>query len=101
MCKFCNNKAKPIILNVERDGIMDEKVQVFQATIKGNELMFEIISNHLSTYFNLTTLKKRILYCPICGRNGEPIDCSTLEDEPVIVADNEADRQALRDCFKG
>ena len=37
----------------------------------------------------------------ICGRNGEPIDCSTLEDEPVIVADNEADRQALRDCFKG
>ena len=34
------------------------------------------------------------------GRNGEPIDCSTLEDEPVIVADNEADRQALRDCFK-
>lgn len=35
----------------------------------------------------------------IGGRNGEPIDCSTLEDEPVIVADNEADRQALRDCF--
>lgn len=37
----------------------------------------------------------------IGGRNGEPIDCYTLEDEPVIVADNEADRQALRDCFKG
>lgn len=36
----------------------------------------------------------------IGGRNGEPIDCSTLGDEPVIVADNEADRQALRDCFK-
>lgn len=36
----------------------------------------------------------------IDGRNGEPIDCSTLEDEPVIVADNEAGRQALRDCFK-
>lgn len=36
----------------------------------------------------------------IGGRNGEPIDCSTLEDEPVILADNEADRQALRDCFK-
>lgn len=36
----------------------------------------------------------------IGGRNGEPIDCSTLEDEPVIEADNEADRQALRDCFK-
>ena len=36
----------------------------------------------------------------IAGRNGEPIDCSTLEDEPVIVADNEADRKALRDCFK-
>ena len=36
----------------------------------------------------------------IGGRNGEYIDCSTLEDEPVIVADNEADRQALRDCFK-
>lgn len=32
----------------------------------------------------------------IGGRNGEPIDCSTLEDEPLIVADNEADRQALR-----
>ena len=31
---------------------------------------------------------------------GEHIDCSTLGDEPVIVADNEADRQALRDCFK-
>ena len=34
------------------------------------------------------------------GGNGEVIDCSTLEDEPVIVADNEADRQALKDCFK-
>lgn len=37
----------------------------------------------------------------IGGRNGEPIDCSTLDDEPVIVEDNEADRKALRDCFKG
>lgn len=36
----------------------------------------------------------------IGGLNGKPIDCSTLGDEPVIVADNEADRQALRDCFK-
>ena len=36
----------------------------------------------------------------ITGKNGEHIDCSTLEDEPVIVADNEADRQAFRDCFK-
>ena len=36
----------------------------------------------------------------ITCRNGEYIDCYTLEDEPVIVADNEADRQALRDCFK-
>ena len=34
------------------------------------------------------------------GLNGEPIDCSTLEDEPVIAADNEADRQSLRACFK-
>lgn len=32
----------------------------------------------------------------IGGLNGKPIDCSTLEDEPVIVADNEADRQAFR-----
>ena len=37
----------------------------------------------------------------IGGRNGEPIDCYTLEDEPVIVEDDEADRQALRDCFEG
>ena len=36
----------------------------------------------------------------ISGRNGEPIDCFTLEDEPVIVADNEADGRALRDCLK-
>ena len=36
----------------------------------------------------------------IGGLNGEPIDCSTLEDEPVIVADNEADKQALKNCFK-
>lgn len=32
----------------------------------------------------------------IGGLNGKPIDCSALEDEPVIVADNEVDRQALR-----
>jgi hypothetical protein len=32
----------------------------------------------------------------IGGRNGKPIDCSTLEDKPVVVADNEADRQAFR-----
>lgn len=68
MCKFCNNKAKPIILNAEQDGIMNEKIQVFQATIKGNELMFEIVSNYLPTDFNLTTLKKQISYCPMCGR---------------------------------
>lgn len=36
----------------------------------------------------------------ISGLNGEPIDCSTLGDKPVIVADNEADRQALKDCFR-
>ena len=36
----------------------------------------------------------------IGGRNGKVIDCSTLEDEPVIEADIEADRQALKDCFK-
>ena len=36
----------------------------------------------------------------IGGRNGEYIDCSTLEDEPVIVADNEEDRMSFRDCFK-
>ena len=35
----------------------------------------------------------------IGGRNGEPIDCSTLEDEPVIVANNEADMQKLYECF--
>ena len=36
----------------------------------------------------------------IGGRNGKPIDCSTLEDKPVIKADNEAGRQALKDCYK-
>lgn len=35
----------------------------------------------------------------IGDRNGKPIDCSTLEDEPVIVADNEADRQAFREAL--
>ena len=35
----------------------------------------------------------------ISGRNGEPIDCSTLEDKPVIKADNEADRQKFYECF--
>lgn len=35
----------------------------------------------------------------IGGRNGEPIDCSNLEDELVIVANNEADRQKLYECF--
>ena len=36
----------------------------------------------------------------IGGRNSKPIDCSTLGDKPVIKANNEADRQALKDCFK-
>lgn len=36
----------------------------------------------------------------ISGRNGKRIDCSTLEDELAIEADIEADRQALKDCFK-
>ena len=35
----------------------------------------------------------------IGGRNGEPIDCSTLGDKPVIKANNEADRQKLYECF--
>ena len=29
----------------------------------------------------------------IGGRNGKRIDCSTLEDKPVIEADNEADKE--------
>lgn len=32
--------------------------------------------------------------------NGEPTDCSTLEDEPVIKANNEADRRTLEECFR-
>ena len=36
----------------------------------------------------------------IGGRNGKPIDCSDLEDELAIEADIEANRQALKDCFK-
>lgn len=36
----------------------------------------------------------------IGGLNGKRIDCSTLEDKPVVEADDEVDRQALRDCFK-
>lgn len=36
----------------------------------------------------------------IGGLNGKPIDCSTLEDELAIEADVEADRQALKECFK-
>lgn len=36
----------------------------------------------------------------IGGRNGEPIDCSTLGDKPAIEADIKADRQALKECFK-
>ena len=37
----------------------------------------------------------------IGGRKGEPTDWSPFEDAPPIKADNEADRQVLRDCFKG
>lgn len=29
----------------------------------------------------------------IGSRNGKPIDCFTLEDEPVIKANNEADQE--------
>lgn len=36
----------------------------------------------------------------IGDRNGKSIDCFTLEDELAIEADTEADRQALKDCFK-
>lgn len=36
----------------------------------------------------------------ISGRNGKRIDCSTLQDELAIEANIEADRQALKDCFK-
>lgn len=35
-----------------------------------------------------------------CNSNGKPIDCSAFGDKPVIKANNEADSQALRDCFK-
>ena len=35
----------------------------------------------------------------IGGRNGKPIECSTLEDELAIVADIEADRQAVYECL--
>lgn len=37
----------------------------------------------------------------IGGRNSEPIDCSTLEDEPVIEADRQAFRVALSQKFCG
>lgn len=43
---------------------------------------------------------REVQTCKIGNSNGEPIDCSTLGDKPVIKANNETDRQALRDCFK-
>lgn len=36
----------------------------------------------------------------MCGRNGEPIDCSALGEKPVIKANNEADRRTLEECFR-
>lgn len=35
-----------------------------------------------------------------CNSNGQPIDCSTLGDKPVIKANNEADRRTLEECFR-
>ena len=68
---------------------------------KDGELPSYIVNNSFNRERITNFALREIQPHKIGGRNGETIDCSTLEDEPVIVADNEADRQALRDCFKG
>lgn len=83
ICKYCDE-------DFDFDEETGEEYPVFECQ-KGNDTSLDYECKDFEKY------KPH----KIGGRNGESIDCSTLEDEPVIVADNEADRQALRDCFKG
>ncbi len=104
-CPICGRKLfdkteKPIEdflkSEIERS---ESRINVYAECFDGvhvdNETRKKLLENHIG--FCKDALKQ----CDIEGKEDidNSVECSTLEDEPVIVAKNEADKKALKDCF--
>lgn len=113
LCEMSNIKDCSICKYCDEDLIFDEETgeeYPFYKCQKGNDTSLDYECNDFERFrgINIADVIKSIereafrevQAHEIAGINGEPIDCSALGDEPVIVADNEADRQVLRDCLK-
>ena len=68
MCKFCSNKPEAIILSTKQSGVMGEKIKICEAKIQDNGLVLEMVFDNLPSNLRLSVLKKKIFYCPMCGR---------------------------------
>lgn len=68
MCEFCNDKPEPIISSTEQSGVMGEKIKICEAKIQDNGLVLEMVFNNLPSNLRFSVLKKKISYCPMCGR---------------------------------
>lgn len=67
MCEFCNDKPEAIISNTEQSGAMGEELKICEVKIQDNGLMLEMVFDN-STSKKFSVLKKKISYCPMCGR---------------------------------
>lgn len=68
MCKFCSNKPEAIILSTEQSGVMGEKIKICEVKIQDNGLVLEMVFDNLPSNLSFSVLKKKIFYCPMCGR---------------------------------
>lgn len=61
-------KPKAIISSTERSGAMGEKIKICEVKIQGNGLVLEMVFDNLPSNLSFSVLKKKIFYCPMCGR---------------------------------
>lgn len=47
---------------------MGEKIKICEAKIQDNGLVLEMVFDNLPSNLRLSVLKKKIFYCPMCGR---------------------------------
>ncbi len=68
MCKFCSNKPEAIISSTKQSGAIGENIKIFEVKIQGNGLVLKMVFNNLPLSLRLSVFKKKIFYCPMCGR---------------------------------
>ena len=68
MCEFRSKKPEAIISSTEQSGALGEKIKICELKIQDNGLVLEMVFDSLPSNLSFSVLKKKIFYCPMCGR---------------------------------